>query len=383
MNSKLKLLLLICTIACISCGRKDHTDDGNSTLVASKMFFENSKRRSANSKEKKGLVRIYNDYGYTTSIDSSGNIVMKMDEAGCTGFFIRNQSGHNLIATAKHCFGGRPKDWCKYPTSRIEEVFTGRFWKCKEMIVGDSKHDMLILKLEQGQRDKSGDYTLAGFMPKEGSYLQMIGFPSDPYSPSSRGVVTENCWVRKQSLPHPYQGKPEHQGTQNDKVFGHNCSTYGGNSGGPMVVERTKLAVGMPYGYAPGNYSNQSQSKYTYGLRIFNFVKDFKANLQELKINIGLSFPRKIGERNFLSTGIFASDDAWCDINVTPIYNTNPDLTRIKISFSGYFFCPSYKFLDCKKGVCTDYRKKTRVFFPDNNSLTLVEGNDRKTYSRK
>ena len=65
-----------------------------------------------------------------------------------------------------------------------------------------------------------------------------------------RLTVTENCWVIDGDEPSPHADLL-------DRSALHNCSTYGGNSGGPMIAEGTRIAVGLPFTYQPGDYDRR------------------------------------------------------------------------------------------------------------------------------
>jgi hypothetical protein len=171
---------------------------------------------------------------------------------GCTGYFIKStDTSRSFISSARHCFKYDAPTWCKTGTAKIHS--TGQVLKCLGVAAGDETHDTVLLEFENTIRDRSGDFSYANAIPAKGTRLEMIGYPKDGYLTDRKVdtlITTHNCKVVATSGSNIYTNIPE---VINDKVFRHDCSTYGGNSGGPMMIEGTRTVIGIPDQYKPGS----------------------------------------------------------------------------------------------------------------------------------
>ncbi len=186
-------------------------------------FFAQSKRRDANQTETDQVVRA----------------------AGCTAFFVENTAGKTFLATARHCFGLAATAWC-----RAGNQFTdndGNKGACVRMAVGDTQHDIVIFEADFKYSPRE-TIRLSAKVPADDVALKMIGYPCDKYR-NCKLTTTEQCWILKTGLASP------HSSAMGDQSGLHNCTTYGGNSGGPMLLDRTNIAVGLPFTYFPNDYT--------------------------------------------------------------------------------------------------------------------------------
>jgi hypothetical protein len=299
-----------------SCG-KESSDQNALKIIPSHIFYENSKRKTIelNSYMASGLAKV----------------------KGCAGFFLKNSNDKNYLATARHCFQYKATEWCK--DGEVTDVYNNNKLKCIKIAIGDAGHDLIILELQSSKRDRNNDFLLADFQINQNIALSMMGFPADPYNENTSLKSTENCWVKNPLVKSAFFGPLAISAKVNDKVFSHNCSTYGGNSGGPMFIMGTRVAVGIPDTYVVGAFGNESRddlSKMSQGILIAEFVNDFRNDLEMLKIKTAnQSVAAK--DRDYFVEGRFSSTlIPECTINIKKVsYNTNPYPTIIYASFEG------------------------------------------------
>ncbi len=188
-------------------------------------YFSNSTRRAATSVEAGHVVR-----------------------AGkCTAYFVRNSANKVYVGSARHCFGMSANEWCK---TGIFEDGEGNTAACKGVVASDLGRDIVFLEADFKKPPKQ-TFRLASFEPPAKSRLVMIGYPCDSDRQCAL-TVTENCWVIQPGVPSPHK-------MMFDRSALHNCMTWGGNSGGPMVLEGQDAVVGLPFTYLPNDLA---QSKH-------------------------------------------------------------------------------------------------------------------------
>lgn len=199
----------------------------------------------------------------------------------CTGFFVKSQdNNHTFLSSSRHCFDYDAVHWCQTGVAKI--YTTEQEIKCLSVAVGDDKHDTVIFEFENIARDRSGDFTYATDMPEIGTSLEMLGFPSDGFLTQPRSsilVSTHNCQVVEKNATNVYLRNPEMMvNISGDKVFRHNCSTYGGNSGGPMMIEGTRIVIGIPdlYTRFTTPMTHLEDGKSIQGVRVNGFVEDMR-----------------------------------------------------------------------------------------------------------
>ena len=312
-------------IILLSCG-KSSFDDGK--VVTSHAFFENSKRELfySNNALTKGIARV----------------------GGCTGFFLTNATNSNILVTARHCLSFKETQWClNGGTAKVE--YTGETLGCREIVAGDGNHDIVVMKFDDLPRDRSGDFTIGTFDLEMNDRLEMFGFPADPYNPNVNFAVTDNCWVR---LRHSINGLLFDTNNSHNQTFTHNCSTYGGNSGGPMVIEGTRIAIGLPNAYFPNNFINKSESNFVEGISLGKFALKFKNQLD--RYNIFYQKTKVTNAKNHFNKGRFSSlSNPNCSIEIVKInYNTSAFPTFVRINLLGDQ-CHGSKDLNCNSdGLC-------------------------------
>lgn len=193
---------------------------------STKNLFQNSLRRDAFPAEASHVVSL---------------------DTGCTGFFIENTSGKVLVGTATHCMHYKMDDWCQAGKFKDNDGHTGQ---CDKIEVTDPESDLVIFSAKDFDAQAiTKPLRLAAYQAQSHDSLIMIGYPGDE-NKRGRLTVTEHCWVLQNHLPSPY---PAEMPQLHDVTFTHNCSTYGGNSGGPMILRGTYDVVGEPYTYIPNN----------------------------------------------------------------------------------------------------------------------------------
>lgn len=312
-------------VTLVSCG-KSSVDDGK--VVSSHAFFENSKRELfySNSVLTKGIARI----------------------GGCTGFFLTNANNDNILVTARHCLNFQATQWClNGGTAKVE--FTGEILRCREIVAGDANHDIVVMKFDDLPRDRSKDFTIGTFDLEVNDRLEMFGFPADPFNPNINFAVTDNCWVR---LRLSLNGRLFDNNNSHNQTFSHNCSTYGGNSGGPMVMEGTRIAIGLPNAYYPNNFTNRPDTNFVEGISLGKFAFKFKAQLD--RYNIFYQQTKVTSGKSHFKTGRFKSlANPNCSIDLVKInYNTSVYPTFVKMNLIGNQ-CHGSKDLTCNQdGFC-------------------------------
>jgi hypothetical protein len=270
------LSLLALTLA--SCG--SDFDSRETSVLASYNFFENSERRDLSGQEQRFILR-----------------AVKPGQAiGCTAFLIENNQDRILVGTARHCYNWKITEACNEDQIRIttDEGFSANVvGRCTQVIASSVLHDVAVIEIElrnrlgfratRNQRRQFEDFyiplRLADFSPTLGDRLQMYGYPADD-ARRARGTISENCWVLdptgsmaadsldmdnldprfQRYLDRTRSQTPNAQVTYfrealRQNIFGHNCSVYGGNSGGPIVLEDTTTVVGLPITYYPELYT--------------------------------------------------------------------------------------------------------------------------------
>jgi hypothetical protein len=208
----------------------------------------------------------------------------------CSGFMVRNAAGRLFIATASHCVGFDQDKWCVTGTFKN---MIGQSGKCLRVVAADEAHDIWLFEGELTSVGHSAPpattdaLALADYDPVPGMRLRMVGFPCDPWRKCASTVTTE-CWVLASDLPNIKNAKDSRI---DDRQASHNCSTYGGNSGGPMILAETADAIGEPGSYRSisstpnkDGYSTAKPYVYTdvpaYLNEMSDFVRTFRSTLE-------------------------------------------------------------------------------------------------------
>lgn len=267
-------------------------------------FFENSKRRDLNDSEKAVLVEIETRAGT------------------CGGFFTENRNRDFLITTARHCAVYYFPEMCQQGKISVTTE-SGRFkGVCSEVVAEDPKTDIVTFRarFEANQVDQVRAHIaflrLKATDPRIGTPLKALGYPADPYR-LGKSTVTENCWVngplRSRSeyyndlllgyytqseiaeVDNANRGWPKgNEGTnaypdvelranrvyKSALLLGHNCTIYYGNSGGPMMIDKTNEVVGLGSSAVTGIFREIPSSASNSMGRISEFVVNNRSNLQ-------------------------------------------------------------------------------------------------------
>jgi hypothetical protein len=202
---------------------------------AAKMFFQNSVRRDATAEEASRVA-------YVTNI-------------GCTAFFVENTQSKTYVMSARHCFDHAITAWCN-KGGEIADT-NGVTGQCTRIVAADASHDVALFESNLAHASNgSSTLRLVGYAPSVNTPLVMIGYPYD-FDPQTarKGALTttDHCWALSSSVASPYT-----ESSELDWSAMHNCTTYGGNSGGPMYIEGQRDVVGLPFTYMPNDYSRRS-----------------------------------------------------------------------------------------------------------------------------
>lgn len=264
-------------------------------------FFMQSNRRDLSDKEERLIVRA----------------TKKGKESGCSAFFLKNTQGKIYVGTARHCYSHKEEQACNndeiriLPSGTLKNFFLGT---CKRLVAGSIKDDFFIMEvniLDSTGAPASQELTsqiqkyyvplvLTSYAPPAYFPLKMLGYPSDDVR-KSRPTVSENCYVQPDNTKTAIQAVPEDQRDPrylkwlNEKrpldpetkslEIRHramNCSVYGGNSGGPIIIENSYDLLGLPSSYAPGLYNKIPES---YSVA-FEEIKSFvDRNLSQIQDN--------------------------------------------------------------------------------------------------
>lgn len=226
----------------------------------SNQFFENAQRRDATAAEASRVGQL------TTS--------------QCASFFLENTANKTFVATARHCVDFAITAWCANDGALVDN--SGHAGKCTRVVAADTSHDIAVFEAALAHPTK-GDATLrlAAYVPPLNTKLIMTGYPADEDPLTARRgklTTTANCWILSGAVTTPYPNET----TSLDVSARHNCSTYGGNSGGPMYLEGTREAIGLPFTYLPDDYNRYSStdvSSAAYLALMAGFVSNHAAEL--------------------------------------------------------------------------------------------------------
>lgn len=238
-------------------------------------FFENSLRRDPISIEADGVVKV----GSATQIN-------------CSAFFVSNSQKQALLMSANHCFQGKIREQCQAGNLWVFDHQDRPLGYCQETLIENQHHDMVLFKMKvlpdvylpQG-------LSLAKYDPRPGLALKEIGFPSDRFR-NSKITVSDNCWVLK--APYRYAFVPPRWDTPagrglTTRLVAHNCSTYGGNSGGPLIQVGSTTVMGLPDSYFLDDftlYSAQGSSVVSEMAVMSDFVLEHESTLKALGVKI-------------------------------------------------------------------------------------------------
>lgn len=252
--AKFVTIVLLASLT-LSCGRTSDSSDSSNL----NQFFKNSERRNATETEKRQVVKL---------------------SSGCAAFHVANSAGKAFFASARHCVNRSATAWCKNGGGFKDN--RGQSGTCKSLVAADTNHDIFVFEANYDASNASDvALSLAASVAPIGARLVMIGYPTDKFRQAAL-TTTENCWVLKTQVASPHSDLK-------DRSSRHNCTTYSGNSGGPMIKEGTLVAVGLPFTYAPNDYvlrdeANLSTSSYL--AEMADFVSIHRAKLEAAGVSI-------------------------------------------------------------------------------------------------
>lgn len=207
---------------------------------------------------------------------SEGVALVRVGE--CLGFFVENSGGLALIATARHCIDFKAQEWCD-AQSEVRDL-PGNIHRCKRIVAGDTKRDAILFELAGGPVP-APDRTLrmAEFAPPENAKITQWGLGVAEGPRPGKVTISDGCAVFRGAVKSPnLDGKSE------DACGLHDCTTTTGNAGGPVLLEKTRIAIGMAWTYIPAALEErdpQASKKYAYFSQFAEFVKQHRPVLEE------------------------------------------------------------------------------------------------------
>lgn len=295
------LLLLLLSIVHLSC----RTNSDGSEV---KKFYENSRRR-------------------TTELDER-RAIGKLAGGGCTAFWVEAPS-KNLVVTATHCTNrGDFASWCKNG-GYVTDVNDAKH-DCVKPIANDANHDIVLFEVT-GTLNEPG-YPLAAYSAARYTYLRTIGFPNDNLADKSGPMITENCWIVDEMVP------DTRVRVGLDEAARHNCSIYGGNSGGPMIAEGSNDVVGLPNEFIEGDKGTTNRpfnSEGSFMVKTSDFVRTFRKELTANKVSIAEQPSQAVlYDRKYLSSGTYHSPTLpTCKFHVLPKYFSSINMHALRVIY--------------------------------------------------
>lgn len=203
---------------CISCGNQAIRSSGTQQI------FTGDKRRDPTDEELSYVLKT---------------------ESRCTAFWVKNDTRSYLVAVARHCYDFKLTDACDKKT-QFYSATGDLVAQCKRLIAARVDRDIAIVEVEIKKNDHARrTLSLASKTPPGNTPLKMIGFPTDSER-KGMPTTTEGCFTRGHE---PFVVRPSEPAMLDEGTY-HNCSTWGGNSGGPMILDGTSVVLGMPFTYS-------------------------------------------------------------------------------------------------------------------------------------
>lgn len=297
-------------VALTSCKFKSEGADQVSQI---KFLNEHSRRRAASAEESTNIFRL-KTYGGNT----------------CTAFAVKNDTKKPIVFTARHCMNFTASDWC----SKVSEITSSdqkNSYRCKSVLFDPKDSDYAALELDKPIQSEG--FLLANFDPALGRRLQLIGFPSDWYAKSLEGtIITENCWLTSSKREPP---NIQSQITPHPLALMHNCATYGGNSGGPMIIENSNIVVGLPATYwRSARIRSMDENAFVYPTK--DLIDKHRSFIDSEKILLAGQDSNAAVKKDFLSRSKCSSQTMKTEIEeLVPLYNSEVDFTALKVKFKG------------------------------------------------
>lgn len=193
-------------------------------------FYEQSLRGTALQHESASTVKI--------TVFSNG------DKTFCTGYFLKNDRNQYIIASAGHCFFHRVQNLCK-AKAFIVKAESGETGFCKRVVFSAEDTDLVLVEVDFRKEPQNvSPLVIGNFDVPINTRILAIGYPADRWADGDLRV-SRNCWTT--SVPEAIDSdwvdalevRDDH-----DLWVRHNCSTYEGNSGGPVVLENSNIVTG-------------------------------------------------------------------------------------------------------------------------------------------
>lgn len=296
-----------CVMACwLSACSPTVVEEGKREM-GSNQFFDNSVRRE--------------------TTESEAAKVGFLETSRCAAFFVENTAGKVYVVTARHCVDFALDTWCSEDGVVIDNF--GAQGTCVRVVVADDSRDIALFEADIAHAS-SGEETLrlAAYVPEVRTKLVMVGYPTDEDPKSGRfGMLTTttNCWVLSEPVESPYaRVNPNVL----DRAVRHNCSTYRGNSGGPMYVEGTRDAIGLPFSFMENDYERRKAEDLKTSAHLA-LVSDFVSAHREVLVNEGIVLAETQPFETTLSGGGGAPVNDVLDIGdpEAPVIRPPPPLT--------------------------------------------------------
>lgn len=252
---RLGLGLCLSVLSFVGCGEGlQHLTEASEA----KLMFEQAQRVDASEQE-------MNRFALMLLLDEQGGVIGR-----CAASWIASERYSDLFQSANHCTRYQPYAACSRIQIHLPEAAnqgkltnSTRIGRCKEIKFASDNSDYLFFRITVDRPQLlNGMQQLywSSTTPAVNTPLVSYGFPSDSER-SRRATRTANCEVLKTDSVETWSDYLEERFNGNipsdwqeasqrtDPRFEHNCSTYSGNSGGPLVIANSRIIVGMPSDY--------------------------------------------------------------------------------------------------------------------------------------
>ncbi len=198
-------------------------------------------------------------------------------QGNCAGFFLKNDNNKTqYVATALHCLSslGESKSEIEQAclNDKIELTnYKNEIGRCHSALFVGGGYDLVVLQVAFPTHSNTS-VSLPDFQANKEVPLKTIGYPVDIQA-KGRLVVSYECQLKT------YGVKPNwpNQTYISRPVALHNCSFWGGNSGGPVIYLGTDMVVGInSHGY------RNVDERYNSMVNLATFTKDNRKKLRSL-----------------------------------------------------------------------------------------------------
>lgn len=334
--------------AAVSCKFKNEKTEDSSQI---KFLNEHSRRRLASAEESGNIFRL-KTYGGNT----------------CTAFAVKNDAKKPIVFTARHCMNFKATDWC----SKVGEITSADqkiSYRCKSVLFDPKDSDYAALELDKPI--SSEGFVLANFDPSVGRRLQLIGYPSDWYAKSlGDTVITENCWLTSSKRQ---AAVIQSSITPPPLALTHNCATYGGNSGGPVIIENSNIVVGLPASFwQSGRIRSMEENAFIYPTK--DVIERYPSFIETEKFQLAVKDSNAVIKKDFLSRSKCSSQTLKTGIEeLVPMYNSEKDYTALKVKFKNQ----DWILFRCKEDNSCEDRTT------ESGDIIKIKSNTEITYTKK